>query len=155
MTATPRLIALNDILARVEKATGEDEEIDALALCAVAYPSGFVMQSRINGAWCIYEEKLNKGSPRLWDRGGGWHRVGGWPLTSSLDACLSLAERVLPKNHDWQLCKGGGCTIIYGNTPDGFDILDTGVQSAPTPALGFLTAILTALIAVEEKGSGK
>jgi hypothetical protein len=144
VTTTSRLTALKDLLARVKKAMGADREIDAAVWLettpgASRWATTFVSST---GLWPDYTiDETRDATGRL---------IIVPPLTSSIDALVALAERVLPENHDWQLCKGGGCTIIYGNTPDGFDILDTGVQSAPTPALGFLSAILRALIAIEE-----
>lgn len=145
MTTTSRLDSLKDILARVDKATGPSEETDALALCAVVCPGGFVMQSRINGAWCIYDGTLDRGSPRLWNLCGDWYRVGGWPLTSSIDACFSLAERVLPGQSVALLAECSG-VMIHNN-------LMRDIEDDPTKLpLAMLSTILTALIEVEGKG---
>lgn len=69
-------------------------------------------------------------------------------FTASLDAAIALCERVFPAAN-WQLCSSGGCTLIYGNTPDGHDILEAGTQTAPTPALALCLAICRAMAARE------
>jgi hypothetical protein len=71
--------------------------------------------------------------------------------TDSLDACVSLAERVLP-GWIWSV-KNGSPNL--GEPPYAYITCDTpedktGRASAATPALAFLSAILAALIAQEE-----
>jgi hypothetical protein len=62
------------------------------------------------------------------------------PLTTSLDAALALAERVLP---GWGWSAGGSRGEHYGrlDTPDGRDFEEA---YAPTPALALCAAILKA-----------
>lgn len=63
---------------------------------------------------------------------------------AGLGAAVAFLEAALP-DADWQVCKGGGCTVLYGSTKDGSDVLDEGVQTAPTPALGVLISALRAI----------
>lgn len=152
MTAEP----LQSLLSRVREATGPSEELDALALCAVACPGGAVAQSPINGAWCIYDGSDNRSRPRLWEK-RGWHRVEGWPLTASVDAAIAFAERVLPGWH-WGLSRCIG-------EPDGRDSFSASVydlsvertmqpdfeEFAATPALAMVAATIAALIAIAKE----
>lgn len=127
---------LTALIARVEAATRADLELDALILCEVAAPKGsFVERSKINGAWCIYEEPS-----RLWEMSSrnGWHRSEGWGLTSSLDAALSLLERVLPGSH-WRLWRSETAKAYAA------DVGDNDTCYAPTPALALVLATLKAL----------
>lgn len=101
------------LLSRLEGGEASDD-LDALILCAFAAPAGsYVEQSPINGAWCIYDGTTDRsGLPRLWDK-RGWHRVGGWPLTQSLDAALALAERVLPGQLEGLFREAADSTYLY------------------------------------------
>lgn len=74
--------------------------------------------------------------------------IGRWPdYTTSLDAALALAERVLPGWH-WELDNVGGSPYAANLTnPVGRFLIcgDTEVYStAPTPALALCIAILKA-----------
>jgi len=63
---------------------------------------------------------------------------------AGLGSAVAFLNAALP-NADWQVCKGGGCTVLYGSNEDGLDVLDEGVQTAPTPALGVLISALRAI----------
>lgn len=137
------------LLPRLEGGEASDD-LDALILCAFAAPAGsYVEQSPINGAWCIYDGTTDRsGLPRLWDK-RGWYRVGGWPLTQSLDAALALAERVLPgwawmvrgSHYDGDEASRARVWQPYADPPAGdFDAL------SPTPALALCAAIVKAKI---------
>jgi hypothetical protein len=108
---------------RVEKATGEDREIDY-------------------SLFDLFGE--DRKGPIFWQDSAP-------PYTDSLDACVSLAERVLP-GWIWSV-KNGSPNL--GEPPYAYIACDTpedktGRASAATPALAFLSAILAALIAQEE-----
>lgn len=80
---------LSALIARLEAAEVGGDELSARAMQMLIVPNGRVEQSHINGAWCIYV------GDRLWQE-RGWWRPDGWPVTTSLDAAIALAERVLP-----------------------------------------------------------
>jgi hypothetical protein len=84
-----------ELIARLENGSGTDQELEARILCAIAAPSGaYVEQSRFNGRWCIYHGEHN-GQQTLWeDR--KWGNQIRWNITESLDAALSLVEKMLP-----------------------------------------------------------
>jgi hypothetical protein len=76
------------LAARCEAATGPDERLAAEIMQATFAPGGFVEQSRINGAWCVYD------APNRLARMP--HRREGWLITESLDAIVAMIERELP-----------------------------------------------------------
>jgi hypothetical protein len=85
-----------ELIAKLENGSGEDQELEALILCKLAAPTdAYVEQSKFNGRWCIYHGADRGGQPRLWEdrRWSDHHRLN---ITSSLDAALSLVERMLP-----------------------------------------------------------
>lgn len=85
---------LRTLLDRVEKGEGRDEELDVRLVAAFFAPKDAqVMQSPINGAWCIFDGTDRNGRPRLWE-----HRPLGYQPspTSSIDAAVALIEKVLP-----------------------------------------------------------
>ena len=86
---------LTTLIERLEAAEVGNGELSALVMQSLVVPGGAVRQSPFNGAWCVYD------GLRLWEQRGGWHRPEGWPTTTSLDAALALAERVLP---GWGWC---------------------------------------------------
>ena len=94
----------------------------------------------------------------VWLATGGWEGVNAPPsFTTSLDAALALAERILPGDPDFQPTGpsvgwkinlyrgmvpaplGGWIATVRRHASDGFD------GSAPTPALALCIAILRAL----------
>lgn len=93
---------MSDLLAALERAEIGSDELSARVICAVAAPPGsFVKQSPLNGAWCIYDGVDTRGRDRSWEK-RGWHRPDGWPVTTSLDAIVSLIEREMP-GWDWSV----------------------------------------------------
>lgn len=85
-----------DLIARVEGATGADDELDARILCALAAPEGAIVEkSAINGEWCIYHAPDAPGRRRLWEK-RDWWRADGWPITASIDAAYALVGGVRP-----------------------------------------------------------
>lgn len=146
---------LTQLADRLEKATGADRELNALILCALAAPEGsFVVQSPINGEWCIYDGKDRHGRHRLWEAGQGWWRSGGWPLTASIDTALALAERMLPGaywrlaiDHDAKATRRAGCLL----SQNGRQVISEAYS--PTPPLAILRALIAALQQQAEAGA--
>lgn len=65
-----------------------------------------------------------------------------WHYASSIDAAISLVERMLP-GWWWMVTKAGECELVS----DGFDIM----ESAATPPLSVLVALFRALEEKEAK----
>lgn len=125
-----------ELLASVEAATGPEQELDALIMCAlVAGPGAYVEQSKFNGKWCIYTAPNCSWQGSVMD--GMW-RDGGWPLTASLDAALALCERVLP---GWLIRLEIHTSHARIQSPD--YVHDFGGLGATTP-LALLAALLKA-----------
>jgi hypothetical protein len=137
------------VLAKLEAAEAGNDELSARVMQSLVVPNGSVRQSPFNGAWCVYD------GLRLWERRGGWHRPDGWPVTTSLDAALALAERVLAD--DWAIYVekrphwSGGPTWS-AHVTDGCVVREDWL--APTPALALCIAILRATTAAETGASG-
>lgn len=124
---------LEALLERVEKATGPDRELDAMAFQGFDphFPEG-AMQMHAG-----FIDPANFAT-------GPYTSVKAPAYTASIDAALALVERVLPE-HDWILQHtNGGLTIACQLGPNK-DRLGWG----ETPALAILAALLTALIAQE------
>jgi hypothetical protein len=78
----------------------------------------------------------------IWTATGGWDHVGRPPtFSTSLDAALALAERMLP-GWDWQIVKGSEEEAYVALQPHGA-AFGHEVQAA-TPALALCAAILRA-----------
>lgn len=80
-----------DLIARLEKATGPDLELDACIRCALFAPiAAIVEKSPFNGAWCIYSGEY-QGRPRLFEQPRNLPRAT-WlgEYTASIDAALTL-----------------------------------------------------------------
>lgn len=134
---------LSAIIARLEAAEVGGDELSARAMQVLVVPNGRVEQSRINGAWCIYV------GDQLWQE-RGWWRPDGWPVTTSLDAALALAERVLP-GWLWDVTTittaVGGlrkplASVVRPDQTEGEEIKTWGYGA--TPALALCIAILRA-----------
>jgi len=131
---------MNELIERLEAATGPDRELDALIRQAIYCPQGYVEQSPINGAWCVYDGSRDRsGRARLFEH---------WPsrdakcgaFTASIDAALTL-------------CGGesGLGSLIAGKFPDGTRGWVARVRSpetadgeGKTPALAICIASLRA-----------
>jgi hypothetical protein len=135
------------LITRLEKAAEGSDELSANIMMLFRAPAGRVEQSAINGAWCVYEAsgRLVENSSR-----NGWWRPDGWKVTTSIDAALALAERVLPGCNyslyrDLTVQPDGKCWayIQHVATDRG---CPTSFSSGPsaTPALALCIAILHA-----------
>lgn len=121
-----------ELLTRVQKATGPDREIDGdIAEMFDAAPSHLPRVTGVGRSW-LWAEFVEPDS---------WETWGAPEYTASIDAALALVERVLP-GWKWQINKGEGCGLILpGST------ITTRVhwgKGANTP-LAILAALLTAL----------
>lgn len=86
---SPHRVDLLALAERIEKASGPDRELDAEVWCALFAPAGAVVeQSKLNGAWCIYDgmEQRHPDQRRLWT--GKNSRV--VPVTESNDDAMKL-----------------------------------------------------------------
>jgi hypothetical protein len=82
------LLALAD---KVCNSRRSDDETNALIRCALFAPgTAYVMQSPINGAWCIFDGETKAGRPRSWEPMGVSHLQRTGDFTGSVDAAMSL-----------------------------------------------------------------
>lgn len=122
---------LSDLISRVRAATGPDRRLDAEISCAFYFPDLRPAEpDDFSGAYGYTPGNIKVKHGFLMAES----------FTSSLDDAVALCERVLPGS-DWQLCRGGDCTLIYGAR---FMEPLVAEASAPTPALALCLAILTA-----------
>ena len=111
------MTTLSELIERLEKATGPDSHLDN-DIC----------------------EALMGWPEREW-RSIDYMKAFGLPVTSSADAAIALADKVLP---------GEPVNMGWAQTPDTRPWARVGIWSAPdatgpTPALALVTAILSAL----------
>lgn len=121
---------LSKLIRRVEAATAGDREIDRLMALAAS------------GAT---EDRSETGELRGYYKGGSWVSIGPIePVTTSLDAALSLVERCLP---GWRVAFNSdddrGPEWAASIKPHGEKW--PAFEFAPTPALALLLAMLKAL----------
>ncbi len=157
---------LSDLLARVEKATGRDDKLDA----------DLAVQLR---GWCLHEKTEYSGAQSdtgftcvacgadSWgnkSRNGLNQTLYCMPppaYTASLDAALALVEEKIPKAN-WRITRTGGDwrpgfahTAFVKGPHSGAGDHEDGSPSAKgdgtTPPLAVLSALLRALIATEER----
>lgn len=127
-----------DIISRLEKADGPSRELDA----DIAHIDGVPCQSR--------RDRNGKSKGRQWmvDSFGGVQTWAGNPpaYTASLDAAISLTEKMLPEA-GWQ--GGGNLPEEDGRIVAIFQLwFDDGVGGMSThkvPAIALLLALFTAL----------
>lgn len=144
------LATLKDLQRRVQSAAGPDTELDALLLCAFAAPPGStVEQSKINGAWTIYEATAECERPRVWDN-RVWPRAEGWPVTASLDAALDFAERIYNTGTRAHWVAGRHAWPIAENVRH-YAMFPWGTGTGATAAFAVLGAVLGAKIAAAER----
>jgi len=124
--------ALRDIIGQLEKASGPDYEID----CLIADATGFDDQG-------LTRDVLGEpfGKTALWKTE---RALPGW--TSSLDACVALADRVLP-GCVWNLVTDFGDYAGASVSTDDKTPIYTERRQGATLALAFLLAIFNALLA--------
>jgi len=79
-------MTLDEIIERLEKATGPDAKLDVEIWAALYAPSAFILRSPFNGEWCAFEDDNPKGH-LVETRGKPKMRT---PYTSSIDAALTL-----------------------------------------------------------------
>lgn len=134
----------SDLIARLEKAEGPDQELDARIIAALlAPPSATVAQSPINFRWCIYNGERN-GHPRLWETPAGF-RADHESVTASLDAAIALTEKMLPR---WslRLSLGEGyrfpCVLMGRSYPFNATV---AVEHSTSSPMAVLLAMLHAL----------
>jgi len=118
---------LKELLARVEKATGADDLLDA----DISFALGWSSRNRDHYEWTEADGTFVQSfMPK--------------PFTASLDASLALVERVLP---------GKAGVVSFGGMWSRADFINAeGVYlhaTCRTPALALLAAVLKALIAKE------
>lgn len=118
----PTVGPLDDLIARLEAGDDADDRDERLARWLYENPG-------ICGGLVNYD-------PMLWlERNGGW--------TTSLDAALALAERVLPEHGPIDLTIMGSAKVtIWSNDPCGRDLSDA---FGHTPALALCIAVLKAV----------
>lgn len=127
-----------DLIARLEAAEVGSRELDA-AIWAAMQP----VRVKVADVWPVYgdEERTSirftlppKRTETTTDSVGPYRHAE--PVTTSLDAALALAERVL----------GNGPCVLHRNGPNewGFTYVDDDTAYAATPALSVCIAILRA-----------
>lgn len=141
---------LSSLIARLEAAEGPSDELDAHIRCVLlADKEAYVEQSKFNGAWCVYSGEY-RGSPRLVEpqRYGVPHPLWVAEYTRSIDAAVSLAERVMPGRSvmmGWRQSSETKPWARVGLWPD-------PDATAATPALALVLATLRAL---QQKGGAQ
>lgn len=127
-----------ELVARLEVTTEGSRELDVLIGSVTGYRNRFTGQ--------LLCEAL--ADPEMHDEALQWEGVPYY--TTSLDAAVALARRVLP-GWDWSVTtittsfgglKGASALIVHPDHPDGRDITTFG--EAATPALALCIAILKA-----------
>jgi hypothetical protein len=144
---------LQELIARVEAASGPDEELDCILHSAVAL--GRRVTEDGNDIWehddRLGSRLLGRLDPGKVRRNFNIHVRPGPSYTSSLDAAVRLVEEKLPFGI-WSIHRGdprmqtkGATVLILRNAdPDGEDEV-TFRDSAATPALALVAALLRAL----------
>jgi hypothetical protein len=144
-------MSLEDLIERVEGATGASREIDWL----ISEHLGDVPEHRVIEIGWDYVWHRRPGEYTLWKALDGEGRsVTHWSppaVTASLDAVLALCERVL-SGAQWDLERDAGATVVsaavYGPEPlHGFPARYWAVKE--TAALALLSALLRALLSKE------
>lgn len=130
---------LADLLSRVRAATGRDRKIDAAIFAMAGIDEAHCL------SWCSMDGRTDITRDMY---------VSAWApcYTTSVDACIKLAERVLP-GWIWKLDSG---SPAMAEPPFAYVAIDaprdvTGRSLGATPALAMLAAIIVALIALRRK----
>lgn len=144
----PAPSTLQDLLARVEAATGPGRELDM----RIAYGLRLVDPEAIWNGRSFYEAV-----DQFPDDVRGITNC--WPLgiyTASLDAAVALVERELPEGCLWKVGRAGAAEIygpghrLPGGESTGYHDEAMFAGDADTPALALLAALLKALIAQQD-----
>lgn len=147
---------MNDLIERIEAASGPDRELDELIRCEVFAPWGaYVKQSPINGSWCIYHVGYD-GKERLWGPRNITPEQRFGRFSSSIDAALTL----VPEGFEWSLEYQAGyhvssdveCMIAIAKLGD--PCRDWESESY-TPALALCGAALKARAYLKETNNGQ
>ncbi len=145
---------LTDLIAKLERAEGGDREIDARIAAALDIRPDWLMKSKgslevFDGCLVWRDEsfrRATKGSPT----------VECDVFTSSVDAAIALAEKVLPYAEEAQLqfslplgryCNATLSRDTFSHKPE-----EAFIASAKTPAIALVLAILRAH---QSNGDGK
>lgn len=134
---------MNDLIERIEAASGPDREIDR----EIMLSSGYRYEQRDIG--CRYED----GSVALdWVyvdiKTDQWRSTHPLSFTSSIDAALTL----VPEGWTWMLdtMEGRNEACVHGNGP----VPDSAYVTAATPALALCAAALKASAYLKETNNG-
>jgi hypothetical protein len=129
-----------ELARRCEQATGADREIDVLIGMAIDWKTDATRPLRevvsIYGGTAEFVARCIGSTVSIYSHDEHMPR---W--TASLDAITALIEREMPKC-DWQLCKGGECTLIYGGGI--YEPLSVEAKAA-TPALALAACFCRAM----------
>ncbi len=148
---------LSTLISRLEEATGADREIDAAVFVALNKPEQYpddLRYYRLPHPSMDHMDMCAPGTYWLKQRSGASLRTSP-KLTESLDAVLSLAERVLP-GWEWAIFRyaapgrGGmekACARIF---PVNGQHMGSGDCLGATPALALLAAVLKAKLSEQE-----
>lgn len=126
--------AIGDIIAKLEKASGPDRDIDALIATSVC---GYVFEKRGRDQkpW-YYPNADNNHDRKSLDDPGFW-RLPDW--TRSLDASLALVESQLPRRGLQIMTDSGVWRAVISPHEDMFEGMST------SPAVALLIALFRAL----------
>ena len=144
-----------DILKRLREATGADREID-VAIYRMGLPADDFTIRILDGTFNdVHDVQLGHGGVSYRTGSGG--SGGAFPIphyTASLDAAITLVEKMLPDRESIKLLEDAGrwfCEIrVY--VPCHVVKFTAGEEGCPTPALALLIALLEAL---SDKGEPK
>lgn len=125
------------LIERLEAAEVGDQDLslDVNLVLEGGEEEAFVVNYTMETRWCIKRPSS--------DHVGGFVKDPNWPVTTSLDAALALAERVCPEAL-WSCVPGGSGKFCAGfHVPRGWGNNEQW-GTAPTPALALCIAILKA-----------
>lgn len=141
------LTTLLDLLKRVRRATGPDARLDAQITCA------FVLRGLRPAEPDDFDGKFGYSPGNIKTENGF---LMSHHYTSSLDECVALIKKLLP-SWTWYVGEGISGSEVICSLAAIYQIKQPRALAkgnAPTPALALLAALLSALIALEEKKEG-
>lgn len=142
---------MDDLIKRLEAATGPDDELDAKIIASVV--GGTASRSPINGRWCVYVGEDRSGRPRLWEPrdsfGAKLRRIwlDGYGPTACIDAALTLVpDNCLTMARTlWHGAQTAGYAAVNLYTPSPNRMFLNGCDGiSATPALALCIAALKA-----------